>query len=237
MDGLIIHMKNTILIVDDESAIRDMVRMTLENAGFDVFDAASAHQAETLIAEQQPDIILLDWMMPGVSGLDFARKLKSDKQLSQIGIIILTARSEEDDRVRGLDIGADDFISKPFSTRELISRINALLRRIVEPLASEAITSGRLQLDTVTHQVTADKKLLTLSPTEFKLMHFFMSHAERVFSRVQLLDNVWGANIYVEERTVDVHIRRLRKVLQRYNCESYIKTVRSVGYRFSVNEN
>ncbi|HAY46148.1 MAG TPA: phosphate regulon transcriptional regulatory protein PhoB [Gammaproteobacteria bacterium] len=229
-------MKNTILIVDDESAIRDMVRMALENADFQVFDAASAHQAEALIAEQQPDIILLDWMMPGVSGLDFARKLKNDKQLSQIGIIMLTARTEEDDRVRGLDIGADDFISKPFSTRELISRVNALLRRIVEPLTSEAITSGRLQLDTVTHQVTADKQLLNLSPTEFKLLHFFMSHAERVFSRVQLLDNVWGENIYVEERTVDVHIRRLRKVLQRYNCEKYIKTVRSVGYRFSANE-
>lgn len=229
-------MKNTILIVDDESAIRDMVRMALENADFQVFDAASAHQAEALIAEQQPDIILLDWMMPGVSGLDFARKLKNDKQLSQIGIIMLTARTEEDDRVRGLDIGADDFISKPFFTRELISRVNALLRRIVEPLTSEAITSGRLQLDTVTHQVTADKQLLNLSPTEFKLLHFFMSHAERVFSRVQLLDNVWGENIYVEERTVDVHIRRLRKVLQRYNCEKYIKTVRSVGYRFSANE-
>ena len=229
-------MKETILIVDDESAIRDMVRMTLENADFKELDAASAHQAETVIAEQHPDIILLDWMMPGVSGIDFARKLKNDNQLSQIGIIMLTARNDEDDRIRGLDIGADDYISKPFSTRELVSRINALLRRLVEPHPGEAITSGRLQLDIVTHQVTVDKQLLILSPTEFKLLHFFMSHVERVFSRVQLLDNVWGENIYLEERTIDVHIRRLRKVLQRYNCESYIKTVRSVGYRFSTSE-
>ena len=227
-------MKNTILIVDDESAIRDMVRMALENADFNVLDAASAHQAESVISQQRPDMILLDWMMPGMSGIDFARKLKSDKRFGQIGIIMLTARSEEDDRVRGLDVGADDYITKPFSTRELVSRVNALLRRLAEPLASETISGGRLTLDTVTHQVTVDEKALVLSPTEFKLLHFFMSHPERVYSRVQLLDNVWGENIYVEERTIDVHIRRLRKVMVPYNCDIYIKTVRGVGYRFSV---
>ena len=227
-------MTKTILIVDDESAIRDMVRMALENADFNVLDAASAHQAESIISEQIPDVILLDWMMPGISGIDFARKLKGDSQSSQIGIIMLTARSEEDDRVRGLDVGADDYITKPFSTRELVSRVNALLRRLAEPLASETIKGGRLTLDTVTHQVTVDEKALVLSPTEFKLLHFFMSHPERVYSRVQLLDNVWGENIYVEERTIDVHIRRLRKVMEPYNCDIYIQTVRGVGYRFSA---
>ncbi|MBT5032475.1 MAG: phosphate regulon transcriptional regulator PhoB [Proteobacteria bacterium] len=227
-------MKKAILIVDDESAIRDMVRMALENADFDVLDAASAHQAESIISEQTPDVILLDWMMPGISGIDFARKLKSDSKFSHIGIIMLTARSGEDDRVRGLDVGADDYIAKPFSTRELISRVNALLRRLVEPLASETIVGGRLILDTERHQVTVDGQTLMLSPTEFKLLHFFMSHAERVYSRVQLLDNVWGENIYVEERTIDVHIRRLRKVLEPYHCDIYIKTVRGVGYRFSA---
>lgn len=227
-------MKKTILIVDDESAIRDMVRMALENADFNVLDAASAHQAESVMSEQSPDIVLLDWMMPGMSGIDYARKLKNDSQFSHIGIIMLTARTEEDDRVRGLDVGADDYITKPFSTRELVSRINALLRRLVEPLASEIISEGRLKLDIATHQVTVDEKTLLLSPTEFKLLHFFMSHPERVYSRAQLLNNVWGENIYVEERTIDVHIRRLRKVMESHDCANYIKTVRSVGYRFSA---
>lgn len=230
-------MTKTILIVDDESAIRDMVRMALENADFNVLDAASAHQAESIISEQIPDVILLDWMMPGISGIDFARKLKSGSEFSQIGIIMLSARSEEDDRVRGLDVGADDYITKPFSTRELVSRVNALLRRLVEPLASETIVGGRLILDTERHQVTVDGQTLALSPTEFKLLHFFMSHAERVYSRTQLLHNVWGENVYVEERTIDVHIRRLRKVMAPYNCDIYIKTVRSVGYRFSTDLN
>ena len=230
-------MSNTILIVDDESAIRDMVRMALENAEFEVLDAGNAHQAEAILAETKPDVILLDWMMPGVSGIDFARKLKSNDAYNQIGIIMLTAKTEEDDRVRGLDIGADDYVTKPFSTRELISRIKALLRRIGEPLAQETLTAGRIKLDTTTHQVSIDDQPLELSPTEFRLLHFFMSHPERVYSRTQLLDNVWGDNIYVEERTIDVHIRRLRKVMEPHHCDQYIKTVRSVGYRFSIDEN
>jgi two-component system phosphate regulon response regulator PhoB len=222
-----------ILVVDDESAIRDMLRLALESDGFTVSEANSAHQAQTLLETSPPDLILLDWMMPGLSGIDFARKIKRGGAHPDIGIIMLTARTEEESRVMGLDVGADDYVTKPFSPRELIARINAVLRRIGQPLESTVLNAGKLHIDTSTHRVTAGGSYLELSPTEFRLLHFFVAHPERVYSRSQLLDHVWGENVYVEERTVDVHIRRLRKVLEPHNCDGYIQTVRSVGYRFS----
>ena len=227
-------MQNHILVIDDESAIRDMLRMSLENDGFIVSDASSAHQAQSLLEKEIPDLILLDWMMPGISGIDFASRLKRDDKYRNIGIIMLTARDDENDQIRGLDIGADDYVTKPFSTRELSSRIRAVLRRLSQPIAQDAVEAGKIKIDTETHRVTIDDNYLNLSPTEFRLLHFFMTHPERVFSRTQLLDQVWGEHIYVEERTVDVHIRRLRKVLESYDCDNYIQTVRSVGYRFSI---
>lgn len=227
-------MQNHILVIDDESAIRDMLRMSLENEGFKVSDASSAHQAQSLLDKELPDLILLDWMMPGISGIDFASRLKRDDKYRNIGIIMLTARDDEEDQIRGLDIGADDYVTKPFSTRELSSRIRAVLRRIAQPITHDMVESGKIKIDTETHRVTIGENYLNLSPTEFRLLHFFMTHPERVFSRTQLLDQVWGEHIYVEERTVDVHIRRLRKVLEGFDCDNYIQTVRSVGYRFSV---
>jgi len=225
--------EKTIQIVEDESAIREMVRHALDRAGFNTLLAASAHEALSQLAKEKPDLILLDWMMPGMSGIDLARRLKKDEQYSAIPIIMLTARSDEDDRVHGLEIGADDYIVKPFSTRELVARINAVIRRI-EPLAEgENIDIDGLQLNTASHRVSAKGEHLSLGPTEFRLLHFFMSHPERVYSRAQLLDHVWGDNVYIEDRTVDVHIRRLRKVLGESGFDKMIQTVRGSGYRFS----
>lgn len=223
------------MIVDDEVAIRDMVRMALELDGFSVSDASSAHHAERLMNDRAPDLMLLDWMMPGVSGIDFATKLRKSDDFSSVGIIMLTAKDEESDKIRGLDVGADDYICKPFSTRELISRIHAVLRRTKGgDQTVSMITSGKITVDNNMHQVFIDDQKVDLSPTEYRLLLFLMSHPDRVFSRTHLLDQVWGENIYVEERTVDVHIRRLRKVLENFDCSSYIKTIRSVGYRFSM---
>lgn len=227
-------MQNHVLIIDDESAIREMLRMSLENDGFRVSDASSAHHAQSLLDKELPDLILLDWMMPGISGIDFANRLKRDEKYRNIGIIMLTAKDDEDDQIRGLDIGADDYVTKPFSTRELNSRIHAVLRRISQPISKDMVEAGKIKIDTETHRVTIGESYLNLSPTEFRLLHFFVTHQERVFSRTQLLDQVWGEHIYVEERTVDVHIRRLRKVLEEFDCDNYIQTVRSVGYRFSM---
>lgn len=227
-------MSHKILVVDDEVAIRDMVRMALEFEGFDVTDASSAHQAGTLLKSGQFDVILLDWMMPGISGIDFAGRLRREGN-NEVGIIMLTARSEEQDMIRGLEVGADDYIRKPFSTKELVSRIKALLRRLGEkPGSGQLIQRGDLSIDTDQHRLRIRNSVVDVSPTEFKLLLFLMSHPDRVFARDQLLDNVWGNQVYVEDRTVDVHIRRLRKVLEQYQCDHYINTVRGVGYRFSV---
>jgi two-component system, OmpR family, phosphate regulon response regulator PhoB len=223
-----------ILIVDDEPAIREMVVFALERVGFDVIEAGDAQEALTRIADQSPSLILLDWMLPDVSGVDLARRIKRDEVAQRIPIIMLTARSEENDKIRGLEVGADDYITKPFSPRELVARINAVLRRIEPEAAESAIEAGGLQLDPASHRVTAREATLDLGPTEFRLLHFFMTHPERVYSRSQLLDRVWGQNVYIEERTVDVHIRRLRKALSEGEFDRMIQTVRGAGYRFST---
>lgn len=223
-----------ILIVDDEAAIRDMVRMALEMENYQVSDASNAHQALKLLEQNDIDLILLDWMMPGVSGIDFAGRIRREGN-HQVGIIMVTAKDDEKDLIRGLDVGADDYIRKPFSTKELISRMNAVLRRLSnDSIAKDVVSAGKITIDTNQHRVLIDSKNVDLSPTEFRLLHFLLSHPDRVFGRDQLLDNVWGDQVYVEDRTVDVHIRRLRKVLKPYECDEYINTVRGVGYRFSL---
>lgn len=227
-------MSGTILIVEDEPAIRQMLGFALSGAGFAYEEAGDAEKAELAIARKLPDLILLDWMLPGLSGVDLARRLKRDPQTRLVPIIILTARGEEHDRVRGLEVGADDYVTKPFSTRELIARIRAVLRRrSPREDGTEAVDIDGLRLDVKTHRVTAKDVPLDLTPMEFRLLHFFVTHPERVYGRSQLLDQVWGNNVYIEERTVDVHIRRLRKMLAPQGYDRFIQTVRSVGYRFS----
>lgn len=226
--------KKRILIVDDEAAIREMVKFVLDRADFICDEAADAQEAIQRIAENHPDLLLLDWMLPGMSGLDLARRLSKDEYTRDIPIIMLTARSEEEDRVRGLEGGADDYISKPFSPRELVARIRAVLRRSSGTDNDEMLLVQDLVLDGMSHRVTVKGKELNLGPTEFRLLRFFMGHPERVYARAQLLDHVWGHDAYVEERTVDVHIRRLRKVLEETGQDKFIQTVRGVGYRFST---
>ena len=223
----------TILVVEDEAAIREMLNFSLGRAGFAVHEAADARQAQDMINLQVPDLILLDWMLPGTSGVDLAQKLRLNTRTRELPIILLTARGEEENKIKGLEAGADDYITKPFSTQELIARIRAVLRRTVSPSNEDIIKMGELSLDTVSHRVMVQETPVDLGPTEFRLLHFFMSHAERVFSRSQLLDQVWGNNVYIEERTVDVHIRRLRRALETFACDKYIQTVRGAGYRFS----
>jgi two-component system phosphate regulon response regulator PhoB len=223
----------TILIVDDEPAIREMLGFSLSEAGFSVVEAADASQARRLIADKLPDLVLLDWMLPGMSGIDLARLLRKQDATRRLPVIMITARGEEADKLAGLDIGADDYVTKPFSPRELIARINAVLRRTAPLGDEEPIASGGLKLDPSSHRVFAGDIELSMGPTEFRLLHFFMTHAERVYSRSQVLDLVWGDQIYVEERTVDVHIRRLRKALTPGGFENLIQTVRGAGYRFS----
>lgn len=223
-----------ILVVDDEAAIRDMVRMALEMDGFTVSDASNAHHAAKVLEQQDIDLILLDWMMPGISGIDFAGRIRREGN-TQVGIIMLTAKDDEDDMVRGLDVGADDYIKKPFSTKEMLSRINAVLRRLSSnQLSGDVVSAGKITIDSDQHRVLIDGTNVDFSPTEFRLLHFLLTHPDRVFARDQLLDNVWGNQVYVEDRTVDVHIRRLRKVLEPHQCDNYINTVRGVGYRFSL---
>lgn len=222
-----------ILIVEDEAAIREMVRFALGKSGFNFIEASDADEAQALMADQLPDLILLDWMLPGISGIELARRLKRDDYTRGVPIIMLTARSEEDDRVGGLEAGADDYVTKPFSPRELVARIKAVLRRAQPEGEGEVLSTEGLQLDTISHRVTVDGNTIDMGPTEFRLLRHFMSHAERVFSRGQLLDAVWGRNSFVEERTVDVHILRLRKVLGQYGRDNLIQTVRGAGYRFS----
>lgn len=226
--------RHRILIVDDEPAIREMVAVALEMADFDVLEADNAQRAHEIIVDERPELILMDWMLPTVSGIELARRLKRDESTSEIPIIMLTAKGEEDNKIQGLDVGADDYITKPFSTRELISRIKAVLRRTSAGAAEKAIEVEGLCLDPVSHRITANDEPVDMGPTEYRLLEFFMSHQERAYSRTQLLDQVWGANVYVEDRTIDVHIRRLRKALSPYDFDRFIQTVRGTGYRFST---
>lgn len=223
----------TILVVEDEAAIREMLNFSLGRAGFDVFEAADARAAQDMMGAQVPDLVLLDWMLPGISGVDLAAKLRQSNRTKDVPIIMLTARGEEESKIKGLDAGADDYITKPFSTQELIARIRAVLRRTGANTTEDVIEKGELAIDTIGHRASVNNQPLELGPTEFRLLHFFMTHAERVFSRSQLLDQVWGDNVYIEERTVDVHIRRLRRALEPFDCDKYIQTVRGAGYRFS----
>ncbi|MBT2972008.1 MAG: phosphate regulon transcriptional regulator PhoB [Candidatus Thiodiazotropha sp. (ex Ctena orbiculata)] len=222
-----------ILAVDDEPAVGEMLRFILEQDGFQADFVEDATQAINQIRKSKPDLILLDWMMPGMSGLELAGRLKKDRDTAGIPIIMLTAKGEEDDKVRGLDIGAEDYVTKPFSARELLARIRSILRRVSPLLAGDQLECGGLVLDPVSHRVTSDGEGVELGPTEFRLLHFFMSLRERVFTRGQLLDQVWGTNVYIEERTVDVHIRRLRKALEPTSKDKLLQTVRGAGYRFS----
>ncbi|WP_299495533.1 phosphate regulon transcriptional regulator PhoB [uncultured Shewanella sp.] len=223
-----------ILIVEDELAIRDMLTFVLEQHGFNTIAAEDYDSALAKLSEPYPDLVLLDWMFPGGSGIQLAKRLRQDEFTRQIPIIMLTARGEEEDKVRGLEVGADDFITKPFSPKELVARIKAVMRRSAPTCLEDTIDVQGLQLDPVSHRVTVGEVAIEMGPTEFKLLHFFMTHLERVYSREQLLDNVWGTNVYVEDRTVDVHIRRLRKAIQFGGHDRLIQTVRGAGYRFSA---
>ena len=222
-----------ILIVEDEAPIREMIAFHLSRAGFDTVEAADCRVAREMLVDERPDLALIDWMLPDMSGLELTRMLKRDKDNDDLAIIMLTARSDEYDKIAGLEGGADDYVTKPFSPRELIARIQAVLRR-ANAASSETISAGILELDTAGHRVTANGKEIKLGPTEYRLLKFLISHPDRVYSRTQLLDRVWGANVYVEERTVDVHVRRLRKALASEDADDYIQTVRGAGYRFST---
>ncbi|HEC16631.1 MAG TPA: phosphate regulon transcriptional regulatory protein PhoB [Sedimenticola sp.] len=224
----------TILVVEDEAAVREMLRFTLRQKGLDVVEAEDAASAERHIRKRRPSLILLDWMLPGKSGVELARQLKRDPATRDIPILMLTARGQEDDKVLALESGADDYVTKPFSTRELQARIRAILRRVAPPDSDQEIEMDGLSLDPATHRVFAGGEKLELGPTEFRLLHYFMAHPERVYSRAQLLDRVWGTNVFIEERTVDVHIRRLRKALEPSGHDGLLQTVRGAGYRFST---
>jgi two-component system phosphate regulon response regulator PhoB len=224
-----------VLIVEDEQAIREMVAFHLARAGYRVLEAEDCRTARALLADERPDIALIDWMLPDISGLELTRMLKRDKDYKELPIIMLTARAEEHDKVSGLESGADDYITKPFSPRELIARIKAVLRRSAGS-DGEVLTMGTLELDVLGQRVKSAGDAVKLGPTEYRLLEFFMAHPDRVYSRAQLLDRVWGANVYVEERTVDVHVRRLRKALSDTDADKYIQTVRGSGYRFSIKD-
>ena len=227
-------MAATILVVEDEPAIQELISYNLELAGHHVVCAETGEQAFSLIQGELPDLVLLDWMLPGASWIDVARRLRGNERTRQIPIIMLTARTDERDKLLGLDTGADDYITKPFSPRELIARIKAVLRRRAPQMTDDLVVMGELKLDPVSHRVTGCGKPIDLGPTEFRLLHFLMTHPGRVHSRVQFLDQIWGDHVFVEERTVDVHIRRLRKALESCGLESMIQTVRGAGYRMSV---
>lgn len=222
-----------ILVVEDEAPIREMLRFALTRADFRVAEAGSAQEARLRMADERPDLILMDWMMPGISGIELTRELKSQPTARDIPVIMVTARAEEEDKIRGLNIGCDDYVSKPFSYPELIARIQAVLRRAVPGGEEERVAVNGLEVDAASQRVTAKGQPIRLGPTEYRLLHFFVSHPERVYTREQVLDRVWGQNVYVEERTVDVHIRRLRKALEPFGYDAMIQTVRGSGYRFS----
>jgi two-component system phosphate regulon response regulator PhoB len=227
-------MAATILVVEDEPAIQELISYGLRQAGHVTLCAGDAEQAMTIVNDVLPDLVLLDWMLPGMSGIEFAKLLRRIARTKNIPIIMLTARAEESDKVSGLEIGADDYITKPFSPRELIARIKAVLRRRLPEAADDVVEISGLSLDPITHRVTVNNKEVILGPTEFRLLYFLMSHPERVHSRSQLLDGVWGDHVFVEDRTVDVHIRRLRKILEAVGKDGLVQTVRGSGYRLSV---
>lgn len=224
-------MNSIILVVEDEPAIQELVAVNLEHAGYRVWRASSAEDADTMVQDELPDVVLLDWMLPGTSGLAYARKLRGTERTRRIPVILLTARAEERDKVEGLESGADDYLTKPFSPKELLARIKAVLRRRAPEHTDDAVEISGLRLVPATHRVIGAGREITLGPTEFRLLHFFMTHPERVHSRAQLLDRVWGDHVFVEERTVDVHIRRLRQALESSGHDRLIETVRSSGYR------
>jgi two-component system phosphate regulon response regulator PhoB len=223
-----------ILVVEDERPIREMIAFGLRRAGFEVREAADARSGRAEVANKLPDLLLVDWMLPDTSGLEFTRALKRDRETRELPVIMLTARAEEGDKVAGLEGGADDYITKPFSPRELLARINAVLRRTAAAEGSERIEIEGLVLDQSSQRVSAGDRTVALGPTEYRMLAFFMTHPERVYTREQLLDRVWGGNVYVEERTIDVHIRRLRKALEEFDYDRLIQTVRGSGYRFSA---
>ncbi|MCC7312151.1 MAG: phosphate regulon transcriptional regulator PhoB [Sulfuritalea sp.] len=226
-------MSATILVVEDEPAIQALIEVNLRRAGHNVLLAADAETARQLVRDALPDLVLLDWMLPGMSGIDFARLLRGDARTRRLPIIMLTARAGERDKIDGLELGADDYVTKPFSPRELVARIKAVLRRHAPQATEDAVELGGLRLDPATHRVTAGGEEIGLGPTEFRLLHFLMTHPERVHARSQLLDQVWGDHVFVEERTVDVHIRRLRAALEASGNDALIQTVRGSGYRIS----
>ncbi|MEZ5545283.1 MAG: phosphate regulon transcriptional regulator PhoB [Lysobacteraceae bacterium] len=227
-------MQKRILIVDDEPAIREMIAFALRKAEYEPVHAGDVNEANAALGQRLPDLILLDWMLPGTSGLELARRWRREDGTREIPIIMLTARGEENDRVSGLDAGVDDYVVKPFSARELLARIKAVLRRSASGDEEGSLALGALRIDGAAHRVFANDTPVPIGPTEYRLLHFFMSHADRVYSRSQLLDRVWGGSVYVEERTVDVHIRRLRKTLEPFGMDNLIQTVRGAGYRFSL---
>jgi two-component system phosphate regulon response regulator PhoB len=227
-------MPATILLVEDEAAIQELIAANLTRAGHHVVRAPDAETAQRLLRDALPDLVLLDWMLPGLPGIELARRLRADERTRPIPIIMLTARGEEQDKVLGLEIGADDYITKPFSPRELVARIKAVLRRRSPQATEDPVEVGGLRLDPATHRVSAGEQAISLGPTEFRLLHFLMTHPERVHSRPQLLDQVWGDHVFVEERTVDVHIRRLRSALEGSGHDALIQTVRGSGYRLSA---
>ncbi|MBT5229667.1 MAG: phosphate regulon transcriptional regulator PhoB [Methylococcales bacterium] len=227
-------MQEHILIVEDDPAIQDMLSIAFSMTHFKIYQAEDVRAAQLIMADHRPDIILLDWMMPEVSGIEFARRLKKSQETQDIPILMLTARGEEDDRLRGFDVGVDDYITKPFSPKELMARISAVLRRVKGYSQLQTIESGQLKILPDEHRVFVGDSELNIGPTEYKLLHFFMTNIERVFSRAQLLDRVWGGSVYIEERTIDVHIRRLRKILAESGYDYMVQTVRGVGYRFSA---
>ncbi|MBM33696.1 MULTISPECIES: phosphate regulon transcriptional regulator PhoB [unclassified Arsukibacterium] len=227
-------MARKILVVEDEAPIRDMLCFVLEQNGYQAITAEDFPSAVNQLIEPYPDLVLLDWMIPGGSGIQFAKKMKQHDLTRNIPIIMITARGEEEDKVRGLEVGADDYVTKPFSPKELMARIKAVIRRVSPTSLDEVIEVQGLKLDPVAHRVMAEQEPLDMGPTEFRLLHFFMTHQERVYSREQLLDHVWGTNVYVEDRTVDVHIRRLRKAISIAGHDKLVQTVRGSGYRFSA---
>ncbi len=229
-------MAHSLLIIEDDTAIRDMLCFSLKYAGFECDAVADAEQGLHWLGHQQPDLILLDWMLPGIDGIEFIRRLRAHENYSVIPVIMLTAKGESEDLIKGLSIGADDYVNKPFSPPELVARIKAVLRRCQSELKqddTQQIEIAGLKLDLQSHRVSCHGQRIDLGPTEFRLLHFFMQHPDRVYSRGQLLDYVWGDTVYIEERTVDVHIRRLRKALEQVGLDSLVQTVRGVGYRFA----
>jgi two-component system phosphate regulon response regulator PhoB len=223
-----------ILIIEDERPIREMIAFGLRRAGFEVREAEDCRTARAALADRRPDLLLVDWMLPDTSGLELTRSLKRERDTRDLPVILLTARAEEGDKVAGLDGGADDYMTKPFSPRELIARVNSVLRRATPHAEADRVQVGELCLDRAGHRVMVGEHTVALGPTEYRLLEFFMTHPERVYSREQLLDRVWGGNVYVEERTIDVHVRRLRKALEEFHCERLVQTVRGAGYRLSV---